>query len=140
MLNFHRFIKKIEMDPNGGCWLWSGCVALNGYGRFQQGGQSRLAHRLSWEYHNGPIPDGMCVCHKCDVPACVNPDHLFLGNHLENMRYKQAKGRGAKKLTEELVREIRLSEGSVKQIAKRLNLVRYTVWEVKTGRSWTHVV
>jgi hypothetical protein len=78
------------------CWLWKGSKRPNGYGRLQVRGEVNKTfgvHRLSWELHNGPIPSGLFVCHKCDVPLCVNPEHLFLGTQLENMRDRRAKGR-----------------------------------------------
>lgn len=81
-----RFWRNVEPDTNGGCLLWSGSLNSHGYGQIVKDGTragTLAAHRVSWEIHNGPIPDhpsyhGLCVRHKCDVPACVNPAHLFL--------------------------------------------------------------
>lgn len=86
MESFESFVL---IEPNCGCWLWNGSSLERGYGRFR----GSLAHRVSWVLHNGPIPDGMHVCHRCDVTACVNPAHLFLGTALDNIRDMHAKGR-----------------------------------------------
>jgi len=77
-----------------GCWLWPASTTPNGYGQFGPIGSHRLAHRFSWEIYKGKIPDGMCVCHHCDVTSCVNPDHLFLGTYSDNMRDMVKKKRG----------------------------------------------
>lgn len=90
-----RFEAKYEPEPNTGCWLWVACLNEHGYGVFQIGHGTRLATRVAWELHHGSsIPTGMCVLHRCDTPACVNPAHLFLGTRLDNARDRDAKGRG----------------------------------------------
>lgn len=88
-----RLAERSAMDPGTGCVLWLGYVDPCGYGRMGVGGKQRLTHRLAYELAHGPIPDGLCVCHKCDNPPCVNPLHLFLGTHTDNMRDRVTKGR-----------------------------------------------
>jgi hypothetical protein len=80
-----RFFGKISPEPNSGCWLWVGAYKGKGYGHMGHDGANIAAHRLSYEIHHGPIPNGMLVCHRCDTPECVNPDHLWLGTHQDNL-------------------------------------------------------
>jgi hypothetical protein len=79
--------------PECGCWLWTGSVDKSGYGTTKLDGKWRTMHRLSWEYHNGQIPKGLQVLHKCDVPSCINPEHLFLGTQKDNVHDGIRKGR-----------------------------------------------
>lgn len=92
-----RFEAKYIPEPNSGCWLWLGPVKIGrrqGYGQFTLEGKTVGAHRAAWRLFRGTIPDGLFVCHKCDVRTCVNPDHLFLGTHVDNMVDMESKGRG----------------------------------------------
>lgn len=86
------FEHKYIPEPNSGCWLWHGSCCRDGYGNFYDGKRVIGAHRFSWQAHKGVIPGGLHILHKCDTPSCVNPDHLFLGTHTDNMRDMTAKG------------------------------------------------
>jgi hypothetical protein len=90
-----RIESKSIPVPEAGCWIWTGGVGGNGYGRDPIGvnGRPVEAHRSSFIAFHGNIPSGLCICHRCDTPTCVNPDHLFAGTRSENMRDMYRKGR-----------------------------------------------
>jgi hypothetical protein len=136
-------------EPNSGCWLWTGGLDTHGYAQLGKPGKNNgnyLAHRLSWELHRGePIPDGLLVCHKCDVPSCVNPHHMFLGSNQDNTNDKLAKGRqpskfGEKnpkaKLTEAMVEEIRSSPLPRLELAAKFGVTRTHIGYIQRGDCW----
>ena len=152
---FDRHERKIVPVGEAGCWIWIGALYRNGYGQVCSGRKSpagsRLptgAHRMAFEAENGPIPDGMHVLHLCDVPCCVNPAHLFLGDHAENMRDKEAKrrgcygeGHGMAKLTARQVRDIRRKYVprvvTMKHLAAEYGVKPRTIRAVLSGETWT---
>lgn len=153
-----------QVNRDGDCWLWTGnrLQASLGYGRFYFAGQTFKAHRFSYMANVGPIDDSLCVCHKCDNPICVRPEHLFKGTHKDNGEDKANKGRSTigdrnyfhgkrfageenrnAKLTEDKVRNIRamLSSGATRKAASAAFGVHYnTVAMIHRGEIWSHVV
>jgi len=133
-------------EPNSGCWLWLGHVNGSSYGRLGRGRCERQVHRLSYRAYIAPIPSGMNVLHKCDVPSCVNPDHLFLGSLSDNMqdclrkgRYVALRGEASirAKLTYGAVEKIRQSHATVTELAKRFGVSRRAIQFVKDGKTWS---
>jgi hypothetical protein len=120
-----RFMEKVIPEPNSGCWLWMGAANPAGYGNMKLGPKKwDKAHRVSYRIHHGE-PNGV-VCHRCDVPSCVNPDHLWLGTHADNQRDCVNKGRANKsrgeqhfrvRITDEQVAAIRADTRSTRLIA-----------------------
>jgi hypothetical protein len=144
-----RFWSRVEWSPY--CWQWGGCVGQKGHGLISF--QNRLYHsnRVAWEFVFGPIPYGKLVLHTCDNPACVNPEHLWLGTVADNHRDMVSKSRnamgekhGAARLTTEQVKSIRV-EGANKphgirtKLAKRYGVHRETVSAILDRRTWRHV-
>ncbi len=141
------FFSRIEAVPFAGCWLWTGSTDHLGYARLR-GGDEYLGHRFAYARLRGAIPAGACVLHRCDVPSCVNPDHLFLGTHQENMVDRNSKGRSARlrgelnghaKLTEDQVREILASTDTHRSLARRYGVTHGLIGNIKAGRVWKHV-
>jgi len=140
-----RFEEKYIPVPESGCWIW---LTKSKYGVFYLHGTHHTAHRASWILFNGPIPDGMLVCHKCDVPGCVNPTHLFLGTPKDNMQDMITKGRnkivrgsqvGNSKLVEKNIFTILISKQSNKELGKRFGVTPDAIYCVRTKKSWKHI-
>lgn len=114
-----RLRSRIATAGPDDCWLWQGAKRNNGYGHLSRGRRDEgyvAAHRAAWEIKYGDVPDGLCVLHRCDVPACCNPAHLFLGTLADNSRDMISKGRGRGMPPGELHPDARLSDAEVTQI------------------------
>ncbi len=138
-----RFEEKFERGR--GCWEWEGATAWSGYGLVcRPGGKLHWrAHRVAWTIYNGDIdPEELLVCHDCDNPPCVRPDHLFLGTHKDNMMDAAVKGRLYTKLTPDQVREIRAlcAQGIGRnEIARTYGVSGTLIRYIKEKVWWQHV-
>lgn len=144
-----RFWKFVDLNSKSECWNWTG--------HLQKGrawikpsrtdrDQSRCASHVAWRIFNGNVPPGKSVLHRCDNMACVNPEHLFLGTQVENIRDRVAKGRSAKgqevgnaKLTPDLILAIREDPLSQRLAAKKYGVGRTAVWQIRNRMTWKHV-
>lgn len=127
-------------DQSGDCLIWNGAVMKDGYGNIYHEGKYWRAHRLSYFFEHGEIPAGMYVCHTCDTPLCVNPDHLFLGTCADNLRDMTRKLRNnMQALTPKIVREIRASDKMNVELAVKYDVSPSAISKVRIGRTWSHV-
>jgi len=149
---YQRFMSKVSKDQCG-CWIWTGSIRTASrannlvYGSICLNGKVKLAHRASWEIHNGTIPDGKIICHSCDNPKCVNPEHLWVGTQKDNIQDAWRKGRGKgnvlpgenhpnAKLTKLNVKEIRESDMIGIELAKKFNVSKATISMIKNNKLW----
>ena len=139
-----RFLSHVSPEPNSGCWIWTAAHWRTGYGRFAKThDESVCAHRMSYQLFCAEIPEGKCVCHKCDNQSCVNPDHLFIGSHQDNVNDKVSKNRQAKgskirtlALTKNEAAAIIKSTDSIRKLADKYAVSYGIVWGIKNGKSY----
>lgn len=158
-----HFWKRVDKKEIDACLLWRGAKFTNGYGCIGIGRKCRGTHRVAWELTHGKIPNGLFVLHKCDNKPCVNPAHLWLGTHKDNMADMVAKGRqasgdrnssrqhperlrfvrgvdhGQAKLTEASVVAIRSATGTQVSIAKIFGISQSVVSQIRSRQLWAHV-
>jgi HNH endonuclease len=144
------FWTHVDTNHPSGCWVWDDGRFKSGYGRFYLREQRRvmLAHRLSWELRHGQIPKGLFVCHHCDNPPCVRPDHLFLGTPKDNTADMHSKGRAGVPRGENhpqaklkvkqvlMIRDMLSSGVPVKQIAGQFGMSERAILDIKNGKKW----
>lgn len=142
-----RFLKKIQISPTG-CWLWQGNRFNTGYGCFWLNGKRVTAHRASIILFKSAIDPGKLICHKCGNRCCVNPDHLYVGTHLDNQQDRELQGTAnigsanpRSKLTEVDVLNIRrlLVFNCIEVVAPLFGVSPAAIYDIKAGRTWKHV-
>ena len=126
---------QTKINPETGCWEWQGAKNKKGYGRLAQG----LTHRLMYALWFKEEPGDRFVCHHCDNPGCINPTHLFLGTHQDNMEDAYQKGRIQRKLTPDDVRAIRSAKQGCVVLGRIYGINPKTVWEIRTRKIWKSV-
>lgn len=141
-----RFNFQHYADIHTGCWIWTGTKCARGYGQFTANKTKSSAHRFSYMAHKGEIPDGMVVCHTCDTPSCVNPNHLFIGTPADNTADMLAKQRNkfgedqwAAKLNAQTIIEIRESQLSDPILARRFGVSVAAINYARRGLTWKSV-
>ncbi len=141
-----KFDNSFEMITESGCWIWKEALTNSGYGTLNFNRKAQLAHRYSYERFIGIIPENLNVCHRCDAPCCVNPNHLFLGSAQDNINDKIIKGRQPRgsalkssKLIEWQVSEIKVSNEKYTMLAAKFGVTPETISYIKRGKTWRHV-
>lgn len=150
--NQDLILERTVPVPEAGCWLWTAAYHGKGekrsYGIIRVHGKNWKSHQLSYVLFHGPIPDGLCVLHKCDTPSCCNPDHLYTGTRKDNMADALRRNRvsrdsknvgeknGARRLTESVVRKIHASQMSIPNVAKKFGVSKGTVSGIRSGLLW----
>ncbi len=146
------FWKRCIAIPESGCLIWEGCADSHGYGQIRFEGKMKLAHRLSWEFTYGAIPNELHVLHHCDTPLCINPRHLFLGTNKDNVADMMKKGKSKlnKRCGKEAITRAKLTEGQVRaisrvgdstlcQISRKYNVSAATISLIKNKKIWRHL-
>jgi hypothetical protein len=147
-----RMAMQTAAGGSNECHLWIGTTVGHGHGQVRRpGGKRDMAHRVAWEMVNGPVPPGMWVLHKCDNPPCVNPAHLYIGNHADNTRDMVARGRAAgrpgsthpsHKLVESQVLDIRAKRAdgvSVRELIAQYGVSEMSIRKIEWRRTWRHI-
>lgn len=141
-----RFDQKWQANTGSGCWDWIGAYskpfAKYSYqtGQFKMNGKKSRAHRCAWIFYRGQIPLGLYVLHKCNNSMCVNPDHLYLGTHEDNMRDMAVSCRAAQsKFTDDQVHEIRAHKQGCMKLAKLYGVAQSTIKRIRSGKTHYHI-
>lgn len=136
-----RYWSKVDVAAPGECWNWKASKSLQGYGQIVIRYKRYKAHRIAWYLANGNFPKKLCVCHHCDNPSCVNPDHLFLGSHQNNMSDASHKGRMSKLSIEDIgdIRWLQLYKWSVQDLAAEFCVPAQSIQDILDGKTWAWV-
>lgn len=129
---------RVNVDPQTGCWNWKLAKGKKGYPLVKRRSGFRLAHRLAFSLWKGP-PGQLCVCHECDNPPCVNPDHLFLGTYIDNAADQIKKGRKPSKLKEADIHTIRASNKTNVSLAAEFGVCKDHISRIRCGTKWGRI-